>query len=59
VGAQLDPAQFWQVHRSTIVNASAIAGVARDLRGRVQLRLKNRPEQVAVSEAHEHRFRSM
>jgi DNA-binding LytR/AlgR family response regulator len=59
LGAQLDPAQFWQVHRSTIVNASAIAGVSRDLRGRVCLKLKTRPETLAVSEAHEHLFRSM
>jgi DNA-binding LytR/AlgR family response regulator len=59
LAAQLDPAQFWQVHRSTIVNASAIAGVSRDLRGNVRLRLKARPESIAVSEAHEHLFRSM
>jgi DNA-binding LytR/AlgR family response regulator len=59
LAAQLDPAQFWQVHRSTIVNAGAIAGISRDLRGRVRLRLKSRPETLAVSEAHEHLFRSL
>ena len=56
---QLDPAQFWQVHRSTIVNANAIAGVSRDFRGRVHLKLKQRRETLAVSEAHEHLFRQM
>jgi DNA-binding LytR/AlgR family response regulator len=56
---QLDPAQFWQVHRSTIVNASAIAGVGRDFRGRVHLKLKSRRETLPVSEAHEHLFRQM
>jgi DNA-binding LytR/AlgR family response regulator len=56
---QLDPAQFWQVHRSTIVNANAIAGVSRDLRGRVRLKLKQRRELLPVSEAHEHLFRQM
>jgi DNA-binding LytR/AlgR family response regulator len=56
---QLDPAQFWPVHRSTIVNASAIAGVSRDFRGRVRLRLKQRSEQLPVSEVHEHLFRQM
>jgi DNA-binding LytR/AlgR family response regulator len=56
---QLDPAQFWQVHRSTIVNASAIAGVRRDLRGRVHLKLKQRNETLPVSEPHEHLFRQM
>jgi DNA-binding LytR/AlgR family response regulator len=56
---QLDPSRFWAVHRSTIVNANAIAGVVRDVRGRVKLRLKQRPEQLPVSEAHEHLFRQM
>lgn len=55
----LDPAAFWPIHRSTIVNANAIASVARDLRGRVTLRLKARPEKLPVSEAHERRFRRM
>jgi DNA-binding LytR/AlgR family response regulator len=59
LSAQLDPAQFWQIHRSTIVNVSAIAAVSRDLRGRVRLRLKARPELLAVSEVHEHLFRSL
>ena len=59
LAAQLDPAQFWQVHRSTIVNAGAIASVSRDVGGRVCLKLKARPEILAVSETHEHRFRSM
>ena len=56
---QLDPAQFWQVHRSTIVNANAIAGVSRDFRGRVHLKLKARRETLPVSEQHEHLFRQM
>jgi DNA-binding LytR/AlgR family response regulator len=30
---ELDPACFWQIHRSTIVNVHAVAGVVRDLRG--------------------------
>jgi DNA-binding LytR/AlgR family response regulator len=55
----LDPAAFWPIHRSTIVNAGAIASVSRDLRGRVTLRLKSRAEKLPVSEAHEHRFRRM
>lgn len=56
---QLDPACFWPIHRSTIVNANAIAGVSRDLRGRVSVRLKSRAEKLPVSEAHEHLFRQM
>lgn len=56
---RLDPACFWVIHRSTIVNAGAISGVGRDLRGRVHVTLKTRPEKLAVSEAHEHLFRRM
>jgi DNA-binding LytR/AlgR family response regulator len=31
---EIDPQQFWQIHRSTLVNVKAIAGVTRDFRGR-------------------------
>lgn len=57
--AALDPSCFWAIHRSTIVNARSIAGVARDGRGRVAVRLKSRPERLTVSEAHEHLFKQM
>jgi len=57
--AQLDPARFWTIHRSTIVNANAVAGVTRDLRGRVFVQLKARREKLPVSEANEHLFRRM
>jgi len=56
---QLDPACFWMIHRSTIVNANAISGVTRDLRGRLAVKLKSRPDKLAVSEAHERLFRQM
>ena len=56
---ELDPACFWPIHRSTIVNANAIIGVRRDFRGRVSVKLKARSEQLAVSAAHEHLFRQM
>ncbi|MEZ5651279.1 MAG: LytTR family DNA-binding domain-containing protein [Burkholderiaceae bacterium] len=56
---RLDPAQFWQVHRSTIVNASEIASVGRTFRGRLYLKLKHRDETLPVSEAHESLFRQM
>ena len=59
LAGELDPARFWLIHRSTIVNVSAIAGVTRDLRGRVFVTLKARPERLPVSEAHEHLFRRM
>ncbi|MGE5089896.1 MAG: LytR/AlgR family response regulator transcription factor [Candidatus Levyibacteriota bacterium] len=56
---QLDPAMFWAIHRSTIVNANAISGVTRDFRGHVSVRLKARAEKLAVSDAHAHLFRQM
>jgi len=56
---QLDPAHFWQIHRSTIVNIAHVASSTRDLSGRIQIRLKSRPEMLAVSRAFAHRFRQM
>ena len=46
----LDPVMFKQVHRSTIVNLRAIAGITRDDSGRGCVRLKARPETLAVSQ---------
>jgi len=56
---QLDPALFWPIHRSTIVNARAIDKVSRDLRGRLHIKLKWRTEVLPVSDAHAHLFRQM
>ncbi len=56
---ELDPATFWQVHRSTIVNVVEIAGVSRDLCGRLKLKLKHRHETVLVSQPFAHLFRQM
>lgn len=56
---ELDPTTFWQVHRSTLVNVHAIESVSRDGRGNLSLRLKHRPEALAVSEAYAHLFRQM
>lgn len=56
---ELDPEQFWQIHRSTIVNARAIAGVTRDFRGRQLVQLKNFPEKLEVSRSFTHLFRQM
>ena len=56
---QLDPEVFWQIHRGTLVNVGYIAGVMRDFRGRMALRLKKRAETLAVSESYAHLFRQM
>lgn len=56
---ELDPATFWQVHRSTIVNLYAVAGVGRDAAGHVVLRLKGRKDLLQVSQPYAHLFRQM
>ena len=57
--AELDPAQFWQIHRSTLINARAIAGVIRDERGRQLVSIKGRPEKLEVSRSYAHLFKGM
>ncbi len=56
---ELDPAKFWQIHRSTLVNVKAIAGVVRDERGRQAVALKGRSEKLQVSRSASQLFRSM
>lgn len=56
---QLDPQEFWQVHRSTLVRASAIATVVRDELGKLHLNLRGRPERLAVSRLYAHLFKAM
>jgi DNA-binding LytR/AlgR family response regulator len=56
---QLDPAQFWQIHRGTVVAVRAIAGTRHDLRGRLVVRLKERPEQLVVSRNFAAQFKQM
>lgn len=57
--AELDPAQFWQIHRSTLVNARAVAGITRDERGRQLVAIKGRPEKLEVSRSYAHLFKGM
>jgi len=55
----VDPNVFWQIHRSTLVNINAIAGVTRDYRGHLTVRLKERKETLPVSETYTHLFKQM
>jgi DNA-binding LytR/AlgR family response regulator len=57
--AQLDPAEFWQVHRGTVVNVRHIASAHHGLLGKVMLSLRGRPEKLAVSRSYVHLFRQM
>jgi DNA-binding LytR/AlgR family response regulator len=56
---ELDPKKFWQIHRSTIVNADAIAAVTRDFRGRQLVQVKGRPDKLEVSRNYTHLFKQM
>jgi uncharacterized protein involved in type VI secretion and phage assembly len=57
--AELDPVHFWQIHRSTIVNARAVLGVVRGERDQADLLLKGRSETLTVSRNYIHLFRQM
>ena len=56
--AQLDPAQFAQVHRSVVVNRRAISHVERRDESS-QIHLKGREEVLPVSRSYLHLFREM
>ena len=56
---ELDPEQFWQIHRSSLVNVKAINDVSRDIRGHLMIRLKGCDERVEVSRSYSHRFKQM
>lgn len=57
---QLDDETFWQVHRGTIVRATAIETAVRDESGKLHLTLRGRPgERVVVSRLYAHRFKAM
>ena len=56
---ELDANVFWQIHRSTLVNTRAIAGVSRDLRGRQLVSVKGHPEKLEVSRSFAGLFKGM
>ncbi|MYM82449.1 response regulator [Duganella sp. FT50W] len=56
---ELDPNEFWRIHRSTLVRVDAIQEVTRDLRGRQMVRVRNHGELLEVSRGHTHLFQQM
>lgn len=56
---ELDPEQFWQTHRSTVVNALEIASVEPNMAGQLAVRLRCRREHLPVAESFMRRFRQM
>jgi DNA-binding LytR/AlgR family response regulator len=57
--AQLDPAQFCQVSRSSIVNMRQVASASRDEMGKLTLALHGRADRLKVSPLFAHLFRQM
>jgi DNA-binding LytR/AlgR family response regulator len=57
--AELDPDQFWQIHRSTVVNAQEISAIEPNMSGQLTVKLRTRRESLAVSESYAKRFRQM
>lgn len=55
--AGLDPDQFWQIHRGTLVSVRAIARARRDELGNITVELRGHPEQLKVSQTYAWRFR--
>ena len=56
---QLDPQQFWQVHRGTVVQARCVASARREDSGKVTLALRGRPETLTASRLYAHLFKGM
>ena len=57
--AQLDGQQFWQIHRSTIVNLAHLAGTRRDEASRLFVRIAGWKDELPVSRAYVHLFKPM
>jgi DNA-binding LytR/AlgR family response regulator len=56
---EIDPDLFWQIHRSTLVNTKAIAGITRDLRGRQMVAVRGHNEKLEVSRSYTQLFKGM
>ena len=56
---ELDPAEFWQIHRSTVVRVDAVNHVSRDFRGKQIVHVKGSEEKLEVSRTFNHLFKQM
>jgi DNA-binding LytR/AlgR family response regulator len=56
---QIDPVQFRQICRSTVVNMACVTSAGRDDLGKVTLSLRGRTEKPRVSPVYAHLFRQM
>jgi DNA-binding LytR/AlgR family response regulator len=56
---QLDPQDFWQVHRGTVVQARCISSARREESGKLTLSLRGRSETLSASRLYAHLFKGM
>ena len=56
---ELDPDEFWQIHRSTVVRVDAVEQVSRNFRGNQFVHVKGRDEKLEVSRTFNHLFKQM
>lgn len=54
---QLDPEQFWQIHRSVIVNVSKVVSIKQTGREAHILTVRDSPERLPVSRSYIHQFK--
>jgi len=59
LSAQLNPAQFVQIHRSTLINLAHLAGTRRDESSRLFVRMRGHTGELPVSRAYVHLFKAM
>jgi DNA-binding LytR/AlgR family response regulator len=56
---ELDPTEFWQIHRATVVRIDAVEQVSRNLRGNQVVHVKGSDEKLEVSRTFNHLFKQM
>lgn len=56
---ELDPGEFWQIHRAILVRIDAVEQVSRDFRGHQILQVKGSAEKLEVSRSFSHLFKQM
>jgi DNA-binding LytR/AlgR family response regulator len=56
---ELDPTEFWQIHRATVVRVDAVEQVSRNLRGNQVVHVKGSDEKLEVSRTFNNLFKQM
>ncbi len=56
---ELDPDEFWQIHRATVVRVDAVEQVSRNFRGNQIVHVKGSDEKLEVSRTFNHLFKQM